>query len=522
MPTFPDIASPVPAGVLRDQLIARAELDYFSRLDWFLPPRVNILIVTDASGSFDRNAAFGLGKMIDIMRSDPWWWVRFNITTAHRSALSAASQASMKHPDLPIHVGFNFATPPAGLELNKFDEIWMFGVAAEGASPISAAEISAVSGYMDAGHGVFATGDHETLGASLCGDLPRVNKMRQWKNGGPAGSPPPVSGPNRHDTLRAGTSPGFQFDDQSDSVPQPIRVKHYHDPFHWSPLVRHWRPHPVLCGINGVIDVLPDHMHEGNIVVPAALNATEFPGGVAPEIIAHATVLAHATPPVDNTISNPTSFGVLGAYDGHRPAANVGRIVVDATWHHWFNINLMGFASGDANFEKIKNYYWNVGLWLAPKGKQTALFNAAVYGLPWIHTFQELSSKTAIPYLGFSGIDAIGRRSSKCMATEWIFNHLPDKLKEVAYRRPFPPNPPDPPFEGLEQLREYVMGGVMREMLAAAEKGQGQLKQNDVGELIRRGASQGLAALMEDNAARAKHFEEGLSLLREAHGESAR
>jgi hypothetical protein len=515
MPIFPDIANPVPPGVLREQLIAKAEIDYFGKLDWFLPPRVKVLIVTDGGGSFDRSASFGLGKMIDIMRSDPWWWVRFDITTAHRSGLSAASKASMKHPDLPIHDGFNFAAPPTGLELNKFDEMWLFGVSAEGLSAISAAEVTAVSGFMNAGGGVFATGDHETLGAAMCGDLPRINKMRQWKNAGPSGTPPPVGGPNRHDTLRAGPSPGFQFDDQSDNAPQPIRVKHYYDPFHWTALVRHWRPHPVLCGINGILDVLPDHMHEGNIVVPSSLNATEFPGGVAPEVIAHATVLAHATPPVDSSISNPTTFGVLGAYDGQR--VSVGRIVVDATWHHWFNINLLGFADGDANFEKIKNYYWNVGLWLAPKARQTQLFNAAVYGLPWTHHFLELNSKLPIPYLGFSGIDAIGRRSSKCTATEWVLGQLSDKLKEVAYRRPFPPNPPDPPFEGLEHLREYVMGGVMREVLAAAERG--ELKHDDVGALVQRGAAHGLAALQEDVGMRAKQMERGLSLLREARAQ---
>ena len=521
MPNFPDIANPLPPSVLRDQLIAQAELDYFGKLEWFLPPKVNILVVIDGSGSFDRSNAFGLGKMIDVMRSDPWWWVRFNVTTAHRSALSAAEQASMKHPDLPIHPGFNFATPPAGLELNKFDQLWLFGVASEGVAPITAAEVTAISSFMDAGGGVFATGDHDTLGAAMCGDLKRINKMRQWKNAGPSGTPPPATGPNRHDTLRTGPTPGFQFDDQSDNVPQTIRVAHYYDPFHWTPFAHHWRPHPVLCGINGIIDVLPDHMHEGNIVVPSVLNGVEFPGGVAPEIIARATVLAHATPPVDSTISNPTTFGVLGAYDGHRAGANVGRIVVDATWHHWFNINLLGFANGDAGFEKIKNYYWNVGLWLSPKGKQSALFNAAVHGLPWIHTFRELDSKLPIRYLGFTGIDAIGRRSSKCTATEWIFDHLPEKLKEVAYRRPFPPNPPDPEFEGLESLREYVMGGVMREMLAAVEKG-AKLKQGDVGALIERGASIGLRALMEDNAVRAKRLEHSSSLLRESNDATTR
>ncbi len=33
MPTFPDITTPLPASALRDQVIARAELDHFAKLD---------------------------------------------------------------------------------------------------------------------------------------------------------------------------------------------------------------------------------------------------------------------------------------------------------------------------------------------------------------------------------------------------------------------------------------------------------------------------------------------------------
>ena len=87
--------------------------------------------------------------------------------------------------------------------------------------------------------------------------------------------------------------------------------------------------------------------------------------------------------------------------------------------------------------------------------------------------------------------------------------------------RPFPPNPPDPEFEGLESLREYVMGGVMREMLAAVEKG-AKFKQSDVAALVERGTSNGLRALIDDNAVRAKRLEHGTSLLRASNGTTTR
>ena len=86
--------------------------------------------------------------------------------------------------------------------------------------------------------------------------------------------------------------------------------------------------------------------------------------------------------------------------------------------------------------------------------------------------------------------------------------------------RPFPPNPPDPEFEGLESLREYVMGGVMREMLAAVEKG-AKFKQSDVAALVERGTSNGLHAI-DDNAVRAKRLEHGTSLLRASNGTTTR
>ncbi len=495
-----DSILPSSPSLLRKQSIARAEFDTIRQLEWFRAPRVNILVVIDGSGSFDRNNAFGLGRMLDAMRSDPWWWVHFELTTAHRQALSPAQQAAMKHPDLPIHAGFDFAAPPTGLELQHFDQLWLFGVDLENVNQLPANQVQAITTFMNQGGGVFAVGDHDTLGAAMCGDLPRINKMRQWRQAGPSGSPPPALGPHRHDTLQEGPTPGYQFDDQSDNVPQPIRPAHYYDPFHWSTFVRHWRPHPVLCGIDGIIDVLPDHMHEGNITVPGALNAIEFPGGIAPEIIARASVLAHATPPVDSTISMPTTFGVLGAYDGHRAGADVGRVVVDATWHHWFNINLLGFTNGQAGFEKIKNYYWNVGLWLSPKPKQHALFAAATQGILWTATFLELNSRLPIRYLGFAGIDAIGRRASKCTATEWVLSRLPRELVEIAHRRPFPP-PPDPQFEGLESIREYAFGGVMREVLAAKEKG-GRVGPDDLEGCFERGVRAGLKALVDDNATR--------------------
>jgi hypothetical protein len=422
-----------------------------------LPTRVKILMVTDGSGSFDSSASFGLGRAIEILQADPWWWVKFEITTAHRNAGPAGSPAATAQ-----HQSFRFDAPPAGLSLSDFQEIWLFGVLPDGSAPILAgAELAALSAFMDADGGVFATGDHDSLGASLSSEVPRVRKMRRWKPGGPAGTPPLPTGVDRHDTTREGPTPGFQFDDQSDNVPQVISPRMYFgwSPFPWRP-ARH--PHPVLCGRHGIINVLPDHMHEGEIVVPASIAGDpEFPGGIGPEVIATATVIPHTNTDGFGPVNGKT-FGVLGAYDGHR--AKVGRIVVDATWHHWFNINLMGFTSGEPAFEQIKNYFWNVALWLAPPPHQHSMFDKAVHGLPYVGPLRELSPALPVEILGAAGLDAIGRRASQCTIRDWILWRLPPRLRELI-EFPKDPNPPDPPYRGPYMALEFALGGVLREAL---------------------------------------------------------
>ena len=222
----------------------------------------------------------------------------------------------------------------------------------------------------------------------------------------------------------------------------------------------------MLCGIDGVIDVLPDHMHEGECVVTAALPPGDFPGGVAPEVIATGEVLPHTTDNssegfgVDVTATART-FGILGAYDGHLPAANVGRIVVDATWHHWMHINLVGFVSGapgSADFAKIKNYYWNVALWLAPRPLQSAMFHTAVYGLPWLAPFDELRrDRVDLYWLGIEAMDAIGRRAGQCVVSEWL------ELVFIEFRLPSKTNLPDPPpyEEILQRFGAAMLGGMV-------------------------------------------------------------
>jgi hypothetical protein len=475
-------------------------------------------MVTDDEGMFNSTHRFGLGEVVESLADEPWWWVRFEVTTAHRNTVPIGLMAANRDlaafpgrpaapgkaalPAKPLQFDFKFSGDPRPeLALANFDEIWLFGIG--GFSPaLSAPEIAAIRTFMDGGGGVLAMGDHGPLGANLCSEIPRVKHMRKWKTGGPAGDPPPPFGLSRIDTLREGLTPGVQFPDQSDGVPQPIFPTRYYSWLDTNILRRRWYPHPVLCGIDGVIDVLPDHMHEGECVVASPLPAADFPGGVEPEVIATGEVLAHTT---DNSSEGPfgvdvaataRTFGILGAYDGQRPGAGGGRIVVDATWHHWVHVNLVGFDPASAVFAKIRNYYWNVALWLCPPALRSAIFDTAVYGLPWLQPFDELrrEAQSDLLGLGIEAMDAIGRRAGRCMVRESL------ELVFVELRIPLPFDRPDPPFELeiLQRVAATMLGGmVVSAMQLAPEDGDAAPSSERIAPALREGARAGLRRALE-------------------------
>lgn len=363
------------------------------------PDPIRILMVADGTAGFDR-ADFGLATLVDVLEQPTSSWARFEVTKAHREENLPALSADLQ--------GFRFD----GHDLAQYDQIWLFGVARAPRPPLEETELRALAEFMDGGGGVFATGDHEDLGVSMCGDVPRVRSMRKWHwpEPGPRGEPvaPSIDGPDRHDTLSEGRDPDFQFNDQSDDVPQVITPRMYatSDSPKWA---HQAYPHPLLCGPRGTIRVLPDHPHEGECYVPddltrsftfAGYETTEYPAGLAPEVVAWSTLNAR---PAERDLRkgrlNATTFGAIGAYDGHQ--VGVGRVSVDATWHHFFNVNLVGdptvpndpvksvgfaaSAEGRAAYEEIKSYYRNIAVWLARPATQEAMWWRAVWEARWHH-----------------------------------------------------------------------------------------------------------------------------------------
>lgn len=347
--------------------------------------KVRILIVTESGIDFGPSG-FGLEELITkALNTSSRPYVDFVITKASRAAFSTGA-------DL-LNFRFDNSQAPApaankAFNNTNYDQVWLFGIARSPALPLP--ERLALINFMNAGGGVFATGDHEDLGEALCAEIPRVRSMRKWYwPTAPAGRlvAPDGSSANRLDTTVVGDTPGYQFSDQSDETPQNIIPRYFTV---GSAAV----PHPLLSKTGGVIKVLPDHAHEGECVVPTVLTEKVVPGDardeypmaldgsgrVTPQLVAISYSGAGYLTDVGKPAVNPRCFGAISAYDGH--LAGVGRVSVDATWHHFLNINLMGFSPGSVaspEYEDIKQYFRNIALWLSPVSLQKCFRFRLIY-----------------------------------------------------------------------------------------------------------------------------------------------
>lgn len=404
-----------------------------NRLWWKRPANVRILIYMDGA-SFNGGSFDGLQHVINAVESDPWPWANFIVTTANRYTDTQADQDNVTLTDL---------------SLDAFDEVWLFGISSS-SNLLSAAEVSALETFMDGGGGVLTTGDHASLGRGLSGPLKRVGKLRMY----PA---PPASAPTWNTTIRDANGDGqYLFAEQSDSTPQVIRPKYR---YHWSSggifLSLKKSPHPLLCGEQGVLKILPDHQHEGQVVIPNSFPVSEWPkiGSFQPkpEIVAWGKIID------PNATNAGDEFPVIGAYNGH--GVNVGRIVADSTWHHWFDINMNGFNVASDDYRDIISYFQNVAAWLAPKHKQAGMRN----GVFWLALHENIIFEhklSALPIYQLLPIvtDALGRWAPQCLTSGWLWEILPDRVFTEAFS--FDPDGP----ELRQPLEELILAEAMADL----------------------------------------------------------
>ena len=381
----------------------------------------NVLIVLDGFYRFveESVADFTFINLVDTLQD-----AGMQVTRAHHDNVTDA---------LGVITNFNFST---SVDLLDFDVIWLFGAdgrnsgmssGTSAASSLSAAEMTALTNFMNVGGGIFATGDHDSIGSVLCGHIPRVRTMRAWFGINDSASPMPESfprnfaqvGSNRADTVQKNPQGDYDLDDdgmddghvyfenQSDSIPQPISPTS-------SPA------HPILRRNGNDITVYPDHMHEGQTLGyiegvdqgdytiddahydDIALPSGTVPGFVEfplldgerelPQILAQGQVVEQTQHygsggSLDPVPAAPKPTNSLCAYDGRK--VGVGRIVTGGTFHHYIDINLSGasnidtpaefdavgpdaekgqgfnYPGAEATFADIKAVFVNITNWLA-------------------------------------------------------------------------------------------------------------------------------------------------------------
>lgn len=333
--------------------------------------------------------------------------------------------------------------------LDQWDVLWLFGW--EGyngqdpsgttyGQPITGPEIESITAFMNGGGGVFATGDHEGMGSYMCGALPRVSTMRLWwyNNDGnvPTGYPLqainaegqviyttnwasvngdtmntwPTENPDvgsRLDTivkndadfaaLNAGNPPHpmYDFAWQSDGIAQQLLLPG------WTTVDGENRPHPIMLSPHGPITQIPDHMHEGEVVIPFQPDEEEYPtkwsriGNATvrplPKIIATGTMTAGHGTKVNNSTANncylfvgdttPTiehgPVGILCAYDG--APIGLGRIVTDSSFHHYVDINVIGDPCSTQSQDTQAGFGTNPSPGSVLQGLQTLWVNTVLW-----------------------------------------------------------------------------------------------------------------------------------------------
>jgi hypothetical protein len=435
----------------------------------FSPSRkcpIRILIVADGILHFGpASNGFGLSELVQNIQQSARPWEDIVITTALRG-----DDGDNCTPNI------NFLFEKGKFDTDHFDQVWLFGHINDEDPTLylGPSELRVLYDFMNDGGGVFASGDHEGLGYGLCGEIPRVRSMRKWQYS--SASRTELKAPGRDDatrldTLRAGFDPGFQITDQSDPMPQEIRPKYFAN---LGGIGSH--PHPLLADREFAVTVLPDHMHEGECVIPMDLSKSfDFDGGegfyeypflpngidrLSPEMVAISTSAGGYlrgdkvpnVPPVE-----PRCFMSIVAYDGHlvevqRAGVKVklGRVAVDSSFHHFLDINLKGTGSNPPkrglydlggnptkSYRSIKRYYRNIVTWLMPPRRVFQYYVSMLTDLRFssdlIEEFPVRPSfeLSEITNAGALTQNAITRRYSQCEATACslaLMRELPPKF----------------------------------------------------------------------------------------------
>lgn len=522
--------------------------DIVRDLVFVLRRKSRILMVVDNDISYSAGGGFGIGRVISIMNNATLGCASFEVKLAQRSGTQSKNANAGLHQLTYSGFRFDQTEPDGSLIINQFDQIWCFGFDPGNGQPnnlnpaidvnitnhpwaINTNELEKLTRWMnDRRGGLFATGDHHYLGASLCSRIPRLGIMRKWTV---TDGVPTIGGTSRLDTNRPAT-PGQQAGTdiipngvESDAVPQKIRW--VAEQTIWSsPFFTTSTPHPILCHPTlGPIDVMPDHPHEGRCFDPsdpdwistrrdATYNYNGYSGHhfpsvdgerPLPRIIAWGNTLSEPPLRFAKGPQEARSFPMISVYDGQK--VGIGRVVTDSTWHHWFNMNLDGLAAAadTTYYQKIERYFINIGIWLASPAWRSAMsWCPLVVSRFEYFGLMERTLNTHLLDIGRTHLEFMRLRLGPCWVRTWLWEILAALDRKLVYWledriKPMPwPCLSCPPIELLETA---VMGGIVRTLfsderelqtrLSMVDKLQFELSPKEIERRIQVGAAQGLA-----------------------------
>ncbi|MEN3328160.1 MAG: hypothetical protein V7638_2967 [Acidobacteriota bacterium] len=466
-------------------------------------PTIKILLYTDDPRSItDGTKLLGLSSMIERLKAHSPAFADLEVKLVSRSSTNDARADNKLNVVLEREVAEKRA---------PFDEIWFFGLhqanTESGKFPfaiprggpeneLEEAEVEALKRWMKinddgtGGGGVLMTGDHNSLapanrlpgkngsvkitndtlvglGRALGQAVPRAGELRGWIG------PPSTS---RTDSFNTIASTGFQ----TDFRPQALQLQKFNAVGNLDPS---GTAHPLFFYRGDqLIDVFPDHAHEGALVIPDISDTEVWPKGEngQPRPVVAALGQDHLH---DKQVS------VVTAYDGD--TAGVGRIVADSSWHHYLNINLKGFphpAPIPSDSDKIGQFYGNVAVWLAPRHKRQQMAQAMAWELA---EYTKLLENAGDPSeLGEIGDMILKRAASPCEAHELMRALAPGQSAAESFAG-------DTTLGRRTSLRRETLGSVLwsyHDAMTQAEKAVTELNTLSATTVIRQGVSRALAA----------------------------
>jgi hypothetical protein len=374
---------------------------------------IRILFYTDLLGiNEDPCSDFGISRLKEL--------ILFK-TRLYCSIFKVHIQLLNRHQDADGHE-VQGGTAITEHLLSQFDEVWFFGFRQcnlddQPYNELNNDEVRALQKWMTKG-GVMVTGDHSNvdprlmdnrrtdpktylnLGRAIGHRLPRAGQLRFWE--GPPTSEvkdPDITKRDNYNT-NVGNDPNAldTLELQSDTDAQELLLTLDPDPhrlFWW-----------YINEKQEIVPVsrFPDHMHEGRLRVPEFLDG-EWPAeSPLPVVVARGT---------DKRFPKPKRiYDLVIAYDGNQ--AEVGRIVSDSSFHHYLNINLVGFPSDllehplpGSDLDQIATYYLNLLLWLAPEDMRKRIENQLPFNLARHPQLLEVkgSTLTELGRVGFYVLD---------------------------------------------------------------------------------------------------------------------